>query len=570
MKKENERERIGKNSLRYNAAEKNAVRKNKMNRARIFATVCALAVAVYLWTLVGTALDESRRCECLVPTPRPQWHNDIGEEPLNLSCPLLSWTDVTQDRRSIVQDASGTETEVGLFAVTPEGRPIPMRKRAYPNASSIRVPPSPSQPGYSSVLVDTSGPNAVYGHNLCWYGQNVHAWRPVGSPLLVPIATRTRMETVPGGFHPTFWGRFIELESGAPVLLTAQGAVWHTETTMLLRPAYSRHISHFTEAVTTPVHMLRFPDTFPWAAETKLVFMPTFKGANELAWNVGFLDLILDMFPRGRPKLMRAEEAGGRIHCFERLIWVGCAGAWEWGNLFVDPWDAHILRRAAYAAHGVPAIETDVSHGTPARVLLIKRVAGNQGRRLLNAVDVEAHIKASGARVHSLPLLFINNSKEGALEKYSFGEQVRLLAQTDVLLGVHGSGLNNAIFMRPGSVVIDILPGRMMELVWHNTAVSAGVHYYFLFNERSSVSTNGKCQSHKCDSGLHYDNWANGACPYALSFLSFSLTLLSGLLNCDVIADLGQLDGLLRMASQVILYDKRARSLAPLQKPPPW
>lgn len=39
------------------------------------------------------------------------------------------------------------------------------------------------------------------------------------------------------------------------------------------------------------------------------------------------------------------------------------------------------------------------------------------------------------------------------------------MRHTDVLVGLHGSGLNNAMFMEPGSVVIAIMPSNYVECV---------------------------------------------------------------------------------------------------------
>jgi len=43
-----------------------------------------------------------------------------------------------------------------------------------------------------------------------------------------------------------------------------------------------------------------------------------------------------------------------------------------------------------------------------------------------------------------------------ALERLTVREQMANLVATDILIGVHGAGLQWAIFMRPGSAVIEI------------------------------------------------------------------------------------------------------------------
>lgn len=48
----------------------------------------------------------------------------------------------------------------------------------------------------------------------------------------------------------------------------------------------------------------------------------------------------------------------------------------------------------------------------------------------------------------------------------TFSQQVALMYETDVFISVHGAALINGIFMREGSVAIDILNGRFIEFVF--------------------------------------------------------------------------------------------------------
>jgi len=47
----------------------------------------------------------------------------------------------------------------------------------------------------------------------------------------------------------------------------------------------------------------------------------------------------------------------------------------------------------------------------------------------------------------------------------SFKDQITVMRFTDVLVGLHGSGLNNAMFMEPGSVVVAVMPANYIEYV---------------------------------------------------------------------------------------------------------
>lgn len=49
------------------------------------------------------------------------------------------------------------------------------------------------------------------------------------------------------------------------------------------------------------------------------------------------------------------------------------------------------------------------------------------------------------------------------LENYSIKEQLKLISNSDVLIGAHGSGLTWSIFMRPKSMLIELFPSEHMN-----------------------------------------------------------------------------------------------------------
>lgn len=61
----------------------------------------------------------------------------------------------------------------------------------------------------------------------------------------------------------------------------------------------------------------------------------------------------------------------------------------------------------------------------------------------------------------------------------SLAEQLRLVQETDILVGVHGAGLTHTMFMREGAgVVVEILPDGLNYKGFRNMAVMTG-HRYF-------------------------------------------------------------------------------------------
>jgi capsular polysaccharide biosynthesis protein len=44
------------------------------------------------------------------------------------------------------------------------------------------------------------------------------------------------------------------------------------------------------------------------------------------------------------------------------------------------------------------------------------------------------------------------------LERLRMADQLRLIGATDVLVGMHGAGLAHALFLRPGSALVELFP----------------------------------------------------------------------------------------------------------------
>ena len=76
-----------------------------------------------------------------------------------------------------------------------------------------------------------------------------------------------------------------------------------------------------------------------------------------------------------------------------------------------------------------------------------------------------------------------------------------LRSGVDVLVGIHGSGLNNAIFMRPGAALVQLLPwnlGRRYKGAFAGTAANA-----FIFHGSFGASTAiFACEAATCASAV--------------------------------------------------------------------
>lgn len=105
-----------------------------------------------------------------------------------------------------------------------------------------------------------------------------------------------------------------------------------------------------------------------------------------------------------------------------------------------------------------------------------------RGRRVVNEKEVRELLARAGAEIV-------------VAEDLSFAQQVSLFARTRLLIGIHGAGLTNMVFMPEGGAVIELLPTRngIFDLrpntlsIRHDPcyvrlAAAMGHHYQFIEN----------------------------------------------------------------------------------------
>lgn len=80
------------------------------------------------------------------------------------------------------------------------------------------------------------------------------------------------------------------------------------------------------------------------------------------------------------------------------------------------------------------------------------------------------------------------------LEQLPFAEQVRLFAGADTVLGLHGAGLANAVFCRPGTRLIELMPDSWRNPCFARLATLADLRY-----ARLSVRAIGPRQGFQAD-----------------------------------------------------------------------
>ena len=120
----------------------------------------------------------------------------------------------------------------------------------------------------------------------------------------------------------------------------------------------------------------------------------------------------------------------------------------------------------------------------PRRALYITRNDAKE-RRVINEAEILEEILEYGFEVISLsnmPLV----------------QQVELFSEAKIIVGSHGSGLANAVFCQPGSVLIEFMPERRQVDFFEKLARLVGMEYYSIAGTEDDNS-NGHLHDHTVD-----------------------------------------------------------------------
>ncbi|MGI9400241.1 MAG: glycosyltransferase family 61 protein [Rhizobiaceae bacterium] len=112
-------------------------------------------------------------------------------------------------------------------------------------------------------------------------------------------------------------------------------------------------------------------------------------------------------------------------------------------------------------------LQTDMSSTgiNPKRVYVSRRNA--RVRRIVNEADI-------------IPILERYDFEILAMEELSLRDQINLMAQTDILVGAHGGGLTNMIFLRPNVPVLELRREHGPPPCFYNLAKACGHPWHML------------------------------------------------------------------------------------------
>ena len=125
-------------------------------------------------------------------------------------------------------------------------------------------------------------------------------------------------------------------------------------------------------------------------------------------------------------------------------------------------------------------IKPSTQNNVPITITYVDRVAK---RRLVDQGDYIAALR------RSYPSVAVNVVDYAS---YTFKEQLKISAKTDILVGVHGAGLTHVMFMPQGSAMVELMPFNVDYHGFRNMARMRSIGYYQSKTEDKEEQTHAK------------------------------------------------------------------------------
>eukprot|EP01138_Halocafeteria_seosinensis_P006370 gb/GECG01006512.1/.p1 GENE.gb/GECG01006512.1/~~gb/GECG01006512.1/.p1 ORF type:complete len:791 (+),score=94.48 gb/GECG01006512.1/:1-2373(+) len=176
-------------------------------------------------------------------------------------------------------------------------------------------------------------------------------------------------------------------------------------------------------------------------------------------WSRGTLNITAPpgtqfLFP---PDFQRYTSSSSRLLCAEKMVVTG-----QKHKFFTGTADAWIFRQYAYQYAGVQSLSHP--HHPPRKIFFLDR-KGN--RNFINRDLVIKELERTG-----LPFEIVRE-----MNKISFKDQIKKIANSGILLSAHGAGLTNAMFLPQHAVVIEMFPYKLRKTTYSNLAQMMQLNY---------------------------------------------------------------------------------------------
>lgn len=150
-----------------------------------------------------------------------------------------------------------------------------------------------------------------------------------------------------------------------------------------------------------------------------------------------------------------------------------------------------VERVLAFYRLDINEIESENADSGSRRKTVVTFIDRREKRRLINQEQHLASLRDALFNTTTTTTTTANNNtttpaaelKVVDFAALSFAEQLRVVRETDVLVGVHGAGLTHGMFLRPGSAMVEILPGGLEHRGFRNLARQMGHGYFCVLAE---------------------------------------------------------------------------------------
>ncbi|KAK8798808.1 hypothetical protein WA158_007892 [Blastocystis sp. Blastoise] len=253
----------------------------------------------------------------------------------------------------------------------------------------------------------------------------------------------------------------------------------------MIIPFAKRNIPHFAESHNFIIHYLMNQNDFP---PMRVVYSPLYNTKTDNEWKLQYIDSLKDLFPSphqldiyGLTEMMDMFNKG--TVCFKQLNIAGKLDHITLGGIYLSYEESLYFKASVFRKYNIyPHIEKRFKTNGMLVLRNEQAIGQNPGRIIKNIEEVRS--------------LFIEMNSfftisEVYLETLPFKIQVQRISETDILIGAHGAGLINIMYMIPNSVVIDIFP-PLFDEKWYNELADVN-HIAFLSYHNFSAPYPQEC-----------------------------------------------------------------------------
>ncbi len=397
---------------------------------------------------------------------------------------------------------------------------------------------------FSAVkYVQEDGLNLLLAYNVCitlgkdhrYSGLVFHASK--NSAWMNTSVLRTNGDA---GFY---WGQLKQWKESVDVPIPAAddpSMIWHAELAALIRPPWAKHIGHYWDGVGAMWYMLLHSSRFPWLRELRqLVLWSTPR--DELEYNTGMTNILRNQLNSKTTHGMSIDTLSdpllrehGAVHCYRKAVIPGMmltAQPQRVGGVFASVEDAQLMRNTVYRVLNISS--PDHARSRPIRMVVLDRCPGtrcivNHDAMLTAILESRVSAKLDFTEwVAEIGLADTFNASRAKFDLLSLREQVLVSRHADIVLGIHGSGMVNVVFMETNSVLIEIKPLAIIEPVFYAFAASSGQAYMYSFAMSTMNCERGPVPSLCLEDPLAFRTYTgsnSSLCNQLPKFCSFQLT----------------------------------------------